>query len=278
MWDDALVLLSTDNGGMTKWGWNNETESPTWPASVGANAPLRGGKSTLFEGGVRCTALITGGKNVILDKARGKPYAGLMHAADLFAIAYGAATNGSSAQHVDGLNLLPQVLSGEPSLRDNLPLNINYHGLDFTGIIWINGTRKWKLIVGGALTIPGSDGYYGLGGVDAAPAPPLRTTHNLFELAADPYEKSECSQEHPDVVMHGLRLLRDHMAAGYRQPQPNLPHVRSWPAFHGGAWAPFLGDDEPVHEHDLVQDGGYEEREMYQVNIDVDKLDAFAFT
>ena len=50
MWDDSLVLFSSDNGGPT-----NGNEG-TWSS----NFPLRGGKNTLWEGGTRVVGAVRG--------------------------------------------------------------------------------------------------------------------------------------------------------------------------------------------------------------------------
>lgn len=46
VWDDTLVVFTADNGGNTDTGGNN--------------APLRGGKATMFEGGLRAASFISG--------------------------------------------------------------------------------------------------------------------------------------------------------------------------------------------------------------------------
>ena len=41
----------------------------------------------------------------------------------------------------------------------------------------------------------------------------------------------------------GLKLIRDyvtHQKGDYQEPQPNRPHLKALPIFHGGAWVPFL--------------------------------------
>eukprot|EP01084_Bolivina_argentea_P278740 476338_1 len=63
LWDDTLLIISTDNGGIPNWS----TDSDTNPIllSYGCNMPYRAGKATLFEGGIKAIGAINGGNNVI---------------------------------------------------------------------------------------------------------------------------------------------------------------------------------------------------------------------
>ncbi len=64
---NTLVVFTSDNGGPVLGG-----------DAVGArNAPLRGGKHSIWEGGVRATAFVSG-----LEIPQGKDYTNLMHGAD----------------------------------------------------------------------------------------------------------------------------------------------------------------------------------------------------
>ena len=56
LWNNTLMLVTTDNGGMVNFH-SNGTHYPDSAASAGSNFPLRGSKTTMFEGGVRGTAL-----------------------------------------------------------------------------------------------------------------------------------------------------------------------------------------------------------------------------
>lgn len=271
MWEDTLFVISTDNGGMVRWG-EAADGSPTWPASAGSNHPLRAGKTALFEGGVRATGVVTGGA---ADVAKGTRYKGLMHVVDVAAVALAAAGASIVAfpgdaipgrVALDGMDLLPSILAGledeaseEPRgagnasagnanasaasaalpRRNDVLINLNYEGKKYSAIRF----GKYKLIVGTALILP-TDGYFPLGAGKPEPAPAHSGPHFLFDLEADPSEREDLSAALPEQVDFGLDLIHKYKATGYRAPQPNLPHVRGLPNFHGGVWAPFLRDEE----------------------------------
>ena len=67
LWDDCLIVWSADNGGwLRSWGSSN------WP--------LRGGKVSDFEGGVRAAAWMGGG--YVPAPIRGTRFEGLISVAD----------------------------------------------------------------------------------------------------------------------------------------------------------------------------------------------------
>ena len=102
-----LLCLNSDNGG---------------PLEHSSNAPLRGGKHTLWEGGVRVVALISG--PLVPPARRGATWPGMAHVSDWYrTLAVGVAgcpaqwTNGTGPRPSDGFNLLPALLAGGPSPR-----------------------------------------------------------------------------------------------------------------------------------------------------------------
>ena len=66
MWNSTLMVFSSDNGGQAKW-----------PNAAGANMPLRGGKYSPWEGGVRVAAFVSGG--ALPPAVRGTRQQGLIH-------------------------------------------------------------------------------------------------------------------------------------------------------------------------------------------------------
>eukprot|EP00438_Fugacium_kawagutii_P035354 Skav207503 [mRNA] locus=scaffold334:334377:335510:- [translate_table: standard] len=72
MWENTLVVFTTDNGG------------PIYEPGSSNNYPLRGGKYSDFEGGVRTSTFISGG--YIPENRRGKVYNGVVSVADWYGI------------------------------------------------------------------------------------------------------------------------------------------------------------------------------------------------
>eukprot|EP01083_Nonionella_stella_P252042 868898_1 len=72
MWDNTLLILSADNGGPSGTD-----------GSAANNCPLRGGKYSNFEGGVRVVNFVSGG--LLPEKRRGVSINGMMHIADWYA-------------------------------------------------------------------------------------------------------------------------------------------------------------------------------------------------
>jgi len=228
LWENTLVLASTDNGGMVAF------QQP-FPGSVGSNFPLRGSKTTLFEGGVRGTGFLSGG--ALPARMRGTTYKGLSHIVDFTeTIATAAGVSFPNAALTDGIDLIAAAQGGRN--RTVVPINVNSNGTNFTAIRFDN----WKLIVGTGLSvnIP-ADGWWKDGEYPAAEAPPAhKGSIYLFDVETDFTEHFDVSAQHPDIVARGLAYIQQFMAGGYEPPQPNEPHPKGLPNANKGVWAPFL--------------------------------------
>lgn len=113
MWENTLMVLSSDNGGGIYGG-----PMCQWCHPGANNAPLRGGKFADFEGGIRVNAFVSGG--FLPVKQRGKVIDDFIHVADWYTtfchLAGVDATDERAAAAglppVDGLNQWP-LLSGD---------------------------------------------------------------------------------------------------------------------------------------------------------------------
>ena len=156
MWDDTILWVTTDNGGMTTGPRYDEADvSRAW--STASNFPLRGGKTTLFEGGVRGASFVTGGTNVFPASARGQTRQGnehLMQHVDVPAtMAKLAGGKWGDNTPVDGMDIWDAVTKGSPSNRDEVPVNVDTC-VGFTGG-WPCGKNKMSN------ALISKDGYVG---------------------------------------------------------------------------------------------------------------------
>lgn len=91
MWNDTMMLIHTDNGGELLFEDTcSELRGSTANKDVGVgfkggaadNGPLRGGKFTLWQGGIRGVGLLAGGKLPVASQ--GTTFDGLIHVVDLW--------------------------------------------------------------------------------------------------------------------------------------------------------------------------------------------------
>jgi len=279
MWDNTVLWFTTDNGGMTTgFRADNEEDGP-WSAS--SNYPLRGGKATLFEGGVRGVSFVAGGG--VPTASRNTATSELMMHVDVPATLAALAGATWGALGSDGVDVWSTIVSGAPSNRTEVPVNVDTCvgqmggppcGKDRVYNALISGAAgtQWKLIDANLYPhgCPNSTWCTGAGMYDGwwTNDPYHRVAPNvssqgpipadnapgtggvwLFDLGKDPNEKANVAAENPEVVSE----LRARLAAladkknGYRDPQGNIPHPRGFPKLHNGTWAPFrrLGETLP---------------------------------
>jgi len=165
--DDTLVLFTSDNGGAGYLGLPD------------VNAPFRGWKITLFEGGIHVPFFAKWPARI----PAGSEVAAPVHHFDLYATA--AAAGGAplpSDRKVDGVDLLPYV-RGEAE------------GVPHDALFWRSGTSQSALVNGWKLNV--SD-------------PPGRAW--LFDLKNDPREQHDLAAERPDKLAELQAALAAHNA------------------------------------------------------------------
>ena len=90
--------------------------------SVSSNWPLRGGKATLFEGGVRGVSFVTGG--YVPASARGATRTALMQHVDIPTTMAKLAGAPWTRGTPDGLDIWDAIVHGGPSPRTEVPIAI----------------------------------------------------------------------------------------------------------------------------------------------------------
>ena len=228
LWEDTVMIFSSDNGGQVKAGGNN------WP--------LRGWKASLWEGGIRTVGFV---HSQLIQKPQ-RIYRGLMHVSDWFPTLAHLAQAPVEGLPLDGNNQWMSISEGTPSLRKEV-----LHNIDSFDVFW--GTPDgyshcsqaalrrgdWKLLLG----CPGNGDWVPPAEM-SIPTQPSSDRHSeksvfLFNITNDPEERKEISERHPDVVRDLLARIQMYNAtavpARFPDPDPN-----SNPSKHGGVWKPWV--------------------------------------
>jgi arylsulfatase A-like enzyme len=179
---NTLFLFSSDNGGPQ-------------PGTVTDNGKYRAGKGTLYEGGVRVAAFATWDGKIPAGKTNTEP----MHIVDWYATLVKLC--GAKAEQklpVDGLNVWPTLTAGKPSPHTTILINTTPN----------NGAVRagdWKLVVKNGDDDP-----------DGGETKKGKESVELFDLKADPYEKTNLAEKHADKV----KELRATLAGFAREAMP----------------------------------------------------------
>ena len=228
LWDNLLFVASSDNGG------------PIYHGGGANNYPLKGGKVSDWQGGVRVNAFASGG--FLPEKMRGQKCDGYIHLADWYATFCGLA-------HVDPTD--------EKAAKANLPA--------------IDSLDMWPLLSGQNITSPRSDipiSYKALisndykiiiGNVDQAgwtgPQYPNLTNPSgginviehcgdgcLYNIKDDPEERVNLASKMPDKLKEMQQKLAMYQATHFA-PDRGSP----WPGAcdaalnkYNGFWGPFI--------------------------------------
>ena len=176
MRDNTLIIFSSDNGGPRSAVVASGAHSPEERAESGvkqeslpaSNGDLRGGKGSLHEGGVRVPTIFNWPAKLqprVVDEP--------LHMVDVMptAMALAGAPANPADKPLDGKDIWTTVAAGQPSPHDDILVNVEA----FRGSV-IKG--KWKLVK--VALLPGKT--------------------ELFDLSADPSEKTNLAEQHPDVV------------------------------------------------------------------------------
>ncbi|MCC7476337.1 MAG: arylsulfatase [Pirellulales bacterium] len=171
---NTLIVFTSDNGGLESVRNVYVSEVADSPLNS-ENAPLRGQKNTLYEGGIRVCAFANWP-----GKLAPRKHAGVMHAVDWFPTL--ASLVGYKPDHDlnwDGIDQWSALTKGSHA-NDGRAIYIAFN----------NGEAilhdRWKLIA------------------------PHNRKPELYHLADDPYEKKNLAQREPDQVARLQKLLTEH--------------------------------------------------------------------
>lgn len=170
--DDTYILFLSDNGGLSTVP-NRGGEAHT------QNLPLRQGKGSLYEGGIRIPMIISGPG--IAAATTSDQYVGID---DIFPTVMQMAgrVNYKTLQKIDGKSMFPFL--NDPKKMDNDKVLLwhypnNWTNINMKGISWGTALRKgnWKLI------------YFH-----------KYSTLELYDLSADIGEQTDLAARHPEKV------------------------------------------------------------------------------
>ena len=224
-WNNTVIIFASDNGGWTK------------PGSSGINFPLRGGKFTLFEGGIRVPAFVY---SPLIEKPS-RIEDSLVDVTDWYpTLVRLAGGDPSRINGLDGVDQFELISRGTFPPRNEILHNIYTLGKQVTSAIRVG---DWKLLTGlwakcniysnpyfcGWIPPPDSThtppnitsiprSYSGSSdngqqidisysdGIDGSIFHPLA----LYNIKNDPSEYSDVSERHTDIVVKLLAKLREY--------------------------------------------------------------------
>jgi arylsulfatase B/arylsulfatase I/J len=272
MWEDTLLIVSTDNGAPS--GHFNSEAMSNWP--------LRGAKGQLWEGGVRGAGFVGGGWAGINPAMRGKNVSAMIHVADwlptLANIVGGKAMGGpgtgipelvtadkapypgwvgNGTYAIDGYNVWDTINNGAPSPRSVILHNIDPIGKhsavrmgDFKLLVgmgpgaWYpdpdnaDDVRRYQLARRTSL----ADSPYLASDAFVPQEGPLQDQQvYLFNIRSDPYERVNLAQSDPGTVAKLTAELARFPGVPCRYPNPDPDANPTLPG-RTGAWAPWRND------------------------------------
>jgi arylsulfatase A-like enzyme len=205
---NTLFIFSSDNGGPA-------------PGRVTSNGPLRAGKATLYEGGVRVPAFASWEGHIKPGAVVDAP----LHMVDWYPTLLKLAGVTTDQTHpLDGRDAWAAITQGAASPHDEILLNTT----PTSGAIRVG---DWKLVINGTVGANDEEGDAPQPKAKAkgkAQAKAARSPVELFNLADDPYERKDLAAANPQKVAE-LRARYDALARQAVPPKsaPKPPTFRS---------------------------------------------------
>ena len=198
---NTVVIFASDNGGYVGYDTRCGRKIP-----VTNNAPLRSGKGSLYEGGIRVPLMIRWPGVTPAGAVCDEP----VILTDMFQTLLGVAGLPPSTDAMDGLNLAPLLKNPSAKMeRDALFFHYPHYYHTTTPVSAIR-TRDWKLLE-----------YFEDNRVE------------LYNLREDPSEKHDLAKDMPDraAELRGrLHAWRDSVGAALPKPNPEFKGRNPKPA------------------------------------------------
>ena len=211
--DNTIVLFFSDNGGVHWMG--NRGEGNRYGCPITSNAPLRGGKATIYEGGTR-EPMIVVWPGVVRPGSRSDA---LVSSIDVYpTVLEMLGLKPRAGQRFDGVSIVP-ALKGRPLGRETVFCHFP-HYVKATGNLPSTYVRKgdWKLIR-----------FY-------ADGPDQANRFELYNLAEDIGETKDLSARMPEKVRELDGMIDAHLKEiGAVVPKPN-PSYRPGAARSVAGW------------------------------------------
>ena len=222
--DNTIILFASDNGGATSGlfasGSKSEEERQAEQGGIeqgakapAVNDPYRGGKGSLYEGGVRVPAIVNWPV-----KLKPRVVNDPLHMVDIMPTLLALAGGKASPDHpLDGRDMWATIAEGKPTPNDDILINVEA----FRGAI---RRGNWKLIK--VALLPGKT--------------------ELFDLSKDPGERNNVAKENPEIV----RDLESRLMAYAREQKPS-EWIKAQPAFVGAQGKAIFDPDFDIDDSGL---------------------------
>jgi len=272
-WDNMLIFVTSDNGALPYTGGD------LW-SDWGCNWPLRGGKVTHFEGGIKVWAGMTGG--LVPDDYVGTTFDSLTHITDFAATAMRLSMTQNDFDDRETLTGTDKIVDGK-----NL-FSLEHHELLIHNVMpqyipsWMHSDAfnyaatdgEWKYLVGHQDSAAQGHGWYNFPGYgiidgDSDPATYSEAGSNcsigcLFHLTTDPYEYHDLADDYYEVAQYFSDMINaiynGALDESYHSGQPYEEDVRGWMA--DNILRPYLNklavEDYGVRVHSTGSDGAYD--------------------
>ena len=236
--DDTIIVFSSDNGGNVNCGIKEVTSS---------NYPYRGGKRSLYEGGIRSPAFIWARSRLSPGKSDA-----LIHVTDWLPTLWSLASlqgrlepnNPIKTKPLDGVNQWKAISENLPSNRTQFLINIDLepvrcgHQVPQAGLRWLD----WKLITGQGGP---PSGWYPAPHLTDSPCGPHDSYIELYNIVEDPTERRNVSEKYPDIVRIMASMLVQYQATAV--PMGNKPYdPASDPKNFNNTWMPWMDMSDEV--------------------------------